>query len=376
MKVGHNLLKEKGDKKMKELVKFYNGRIHNRDAARPEVGSIVYKSNERMEYRDSKYELINILVHGGNYDSYVLKNLKTGKQTTSKYIVMPVSVKITDWTAEIKAHVMNGQYSIDFEELRCQLETCGIDTITHALELYDAARAGDINAAHELIYYMLNNNMTGKMENMVALGTSCKLNPACKLNQLNKESVCFHCYAEIMRKTTAYKQALNTYVLCTYVFPYEQIPYMNYNKFRFESFADILNKNQVINYLKIARKNNYINCAIWTKRPQVLHAVIMKDFDGVKPENLSVVVSSFNLNEAVNVKDLYTLKNGADMVNHVFTVYNADYAIENNIKIQCGASRCLPCGLCYSLKTDYYINEILKAEADNYYERLRARAGQ
>lgn len=356
---------------MKDYVKFYNGTIHNNDSSRPVIGITCHKCTETWQYnKNTTYTLINILVHSGKYDSYVLRNTKTGKLSSAKRIAMVINVSITDWTDKIRASVSDNNGAIDFAELRKQLDTCGIQTITEALKLFDDARAGDIPSAYALINYMLNNNMTGKMQGMIAIGTSCKLNPHCKLNQLLNGSICQSCYAENMRKTTAYKQAFNTLVLCTYIFPDEQIPLLNsvFSKLRFESFADILNDTQVINYINIARKNSHLNTAIWTKRPAALYNVLINHFDGIKPENLSVVVSSLYVNRTADVKGKYILSSGADMVNHVFTVYTADYAIKHGISIQCGVSICIQCGLCYSTTSEYYINEILKAEQNKYYK--------
>lgn len=356
---------------MKNYVQFYNGNIHNEETKRPALNSSCYKCDSNWNYnKNNVYTLVNILVNGGKHDTYVLRNNKTGKISNSCKIATIIEVAITDYSEKIKANVTDENGIIDFQELRKQLETCGIKTIRSALNLFDLAKSGNIQAAYELFDYMFNNDMTGKMTGMVAIGTSCKLNPHCKLNQLIDGSICQSCYAENMRKTTAYKQALCTLVLCTYVFTLDQIPYVNAAKLRFESFADLLNDVQVINYINIATKNSHVNCAIWTKRPALLHKVLMNEFKGIKPGNLSVVVSSLYVNSVLDIKGKYLLNNGVDMVNHVFTVFTAKYAIENNINIQCGKSKCIICGICYSVETDYYVNEILKEEQKDYYAML------
>lgn len=357
---------------MKELIKLYNGHIHNRDIARPSLGIIVYKANKEFKYSKTEYKLINILVNGGRYDSYILENVQNKKVIHSKYIVMPVTVSITDWSAKIKAAIDNGNGIIDYKALRKQLETCGIKTIKKALSLYDLAVNGDIAAAYELINYMVTDDFTGKMEGMTGISTLVKLNPFCKLNQCNNESVCSHCYAEQLRKSVAYKMALNTYVLCTYEFTFEQIPFMNCLFFRFESFADILNDTQVINYMNIAKKNSHVHKAIWTKQPQKLHKVIINRFNGIKSENLSIVVSSIKMNCIdTTIKGKYMLPGNIDMVDHVFTVFNAKYAIENNIAIHCINNKCIACKRCY-LSAEFYVNEIVKEEQTLYFELLEA----
>lgn len=356
---------------MKDLVKFYDGINMNHDSMRPTCGNIVYKADKHWNYSKTEYRLINILVNGGKYDSYVLENVQNKKVIHSKYIVMPITVSITDWSAKIKAAIDNGNGVIDYKALREQLESCGIQTIQHALSLYDQAVNGDIISAYELINYMLTDNFTGKMEGMTGISTLVKLNPFCKLNQCNKDSVCYHCYAENVRKTTAYKMALNTYVLCTYKFSFDQIPYLNCLFFRFESFADILNDTQVINYMNIAKKNAHVHKAIWTKQPKKLHKVIIDHFHGEKPQNLSIVVSSIKLNCIdTTIKGKYMLPGNIDMVNHVFTVFTAKYAIDNDIEIHCINNKCIVCKRCY-LSDQFYINEIVKEEQDIYFQLLK-----
>lgn len=357
---------------MKDTMKLYNGMIHNREQARPALGITCFKANKDWKYNaNTEYTLINILVNGGNFDSYVLKNKKTGKIVNSIRIAYPVTVSITDWNAKIKAAIEDGNGIIDFVALRNELETCDIKTIAHALSLYDNAVTGDIKSGIELIDYMITDDFTGKMQGMHGIGTSVKLNPFCKLNQLCENAICKDCYAENMRKSVAYKLALCTYVLCTYEFLPEQIPLLNCLQFRFESFSDLMNDTQAKNYLNISAKNPGVKKAIWTKRPEILYRNIVNHCGGVKPENLMVVVSSMKLNAPdTTIKGKYMLFGNIDMVNHVFTVFTADYALANNIIIQCGNSVCLACGICYNGNTGFYVNEILKDEQSDYYKAI------
>lgn len=59
--------------------KYYNGKRDNYDPIRPKTGSICYVTVKGKNDIKNRYELINILVNNGKYDTYVLKNLKTGK---------------------------------------------------------------------------------------------------------------------------------------------------------------------------------------------------------------------------------------------------------------------------------------------------------
>jgi len=354
---------------MLNSIQYFNGNIHNNESKRPSVGIACRKCSPDWKQSKDIYTLINILTNGGKYDIYVVKNNRTGKISKTARIVSVMTVSITDYSEKIIASVTDGAGNIDFQELRTQLENSGIATIKKALVYFDSAKAGSVADGLKLFSYMFN-EMTGKLKGIPSIGTSCKLNPACKLNQSIKGSICEHCYADTMRKTVAYKLALNTLVLCTWEFPYEMIGIVPASKLRFESFSDLFNETQIVNYLNIAKKNTHLNSALWTKRPELLHRAIVNRFNGTKPENLSVVVSSLFVNTPIDIKGKYMLADNTDMVDHVFTVYTADYAYTHNINVQCGKSICIVCGLCYSRKTEYYINEVIKDEQPKYYKLI------
>ena len=71
-------------------VKCYSGELQNHESMRPSLGIRCYKvKRECMQFsvKDfTEYELINILVHGGKYDSYVIRNTISGKITSTKNI--------------------------------------------------------------------------------------------------------------------------------------------------------------------------------------------------------------------------------------------------------------------------------------------------
>lgn len=58
---------------------YFNGYRDNHDSKRPALGSICYVHVNGRNDIKNRYELVNILVNGGTHDTYVLKNLKTGK---------------------------------------------------------------------------------------------------------------------------------------------------------------------------------------------------------------------------------------------------------------------------------------------------------
>lgn len=68
---------------------LYDGTIHNHDTLRPVLNTICYKVNRHNNVIEPNYYiLVNILVHKGKYDSYVLRSLKTGKTVFAKKIAV------------------------------------------------------------------------------------------------------------------------------------------------------------------------------------------------------------------------------------------------------------------------------------------------
>lgn len=368
-------------------IKYFNGRIMNHDSKRPTIGAICYKCDKAFNFNpDSQYELINIKVNHGMYDSYVLKNLKTGKTTTSVKIAIDYTVRINKHFEPINSEFSGIYASIDFDKLRDQLESVASgeiesalkskDAIKQALRLYDSAVKGDIAAAQMLITYMFTEpgNYTGKMYGVLGLSTSVMLNPLCKACQNIGDSVCSKCYANArMYPEQSIKLALCTYVLCTYEFTTEQIPYIYASMCRFESFGDLLNKIQCANYIRIALKNSDKDFGFWSKRPAIIYHALIDKFNGVKPHNLSVVYSSLHLNQIESdIIDKFILPNGEKMIDHVFTVFTADYAIKHHVVIHCLDKKCaITCGKrCYRRDTETYVNEIVKKEQPKYMAML------
>lgn len=59
--------------------KFYNGYKNNIDSQRPTIGITCKKVNKGKVDLNNNYILINILVNGGNHDTYILKNIVSNK---------------------------------------------------------------------------------------------------------------------------------------------------------------------------------------------------------------------------------------------------------------------------------------------------------
>ncbi len=197
-------------------------------------------------------------------------------------------------------------------------------------------------------------NHTGKMEGMQSLSTSCLNNKYCKIYSKDPNRICNKCYAQ--RQMKMYKNMCkclekNTEVLTTKEFKVEEMPLLNASLFRLESFSDLNNEVQLINYFNLCRANKHTNFALWTKNPFIIENVLKIGYK--KPTNLQIVLSSPYLNK-VEDADKY------DFVDKVFTVFDKNYIEEHNVKINCGSKKCLACKKCYLKNSIRYINEKLK----------------
>ena len=147
----------------------------------------------------------------------------------------------------------------------------------------------------------------------------------------------------------------NAEILSTEILPFEVLPLTPTRFFRFESFGDLLNEYQVINYFNICYKNPETRFALWTKNPRIIDKVLQNS-DLEKPENLQIVFSSPLINHQANPNPNF------EFIDKVFTVYDKKTA--KDVNINCGSRSCLSCGRCYRPNPNgekiQFINEILK----------------
>ena len=197
---------------------------------------------------------------------------------------------------------------------------------------------------------------TGKMSGMMSLSTSCTQNENCKQRSKNPNSVCSHCYAQRQLKIyKALEKCLikNTQILTTRILGDHELPVINALYFRLESFGDLNNTTQLINYFNLCKKNKNVRFALWTKNLWIIESVLN---DGIqKPSNLQIIYSLPYLNDTNDrIFILYPF------VDKIFTVFDKDYIKEKGIDINCGAESCLTCGKCYRKNKIKFINEKLK----------------
>jgi hypothetical protein len=199
----------------------------------------------------------------------------------------------------------------------------------------------------------VSDSMSGKMSGIPSISTSCLVNPICQQRMKDGSSICAHCFAETtLRRYTAAGKAMesNFYLLSESVLPLDLLPvFANVAIVRIESFGDVANINQAINYANICKVNPSVMFAWWSKNMPI----IKKAFDIVgKPSNVVMVESSEKLNHAKAKSNEY--------VDKVFTVYDKQTIADENIEINCGARCCATCRNCYRKDSADMVKEQLK----------------
>ena len=205
---------------------------------------------------------------------------------------------------------------------------------------------------------------SGKMEGIPSISTSCISNARCQKRVSCDKSVCHNCFAHSymnFRKELRVALERNFHILTEKILTKEEIATLNINVcfFRFESFGDLNNDIQLINYVNICRYYKNTRFALWTKNIDILLSVFsQKKYR--KPRNLSLVISSPLLNVAFPISFVEKV-NAIVHIDVVFTVYSKDFVEKHNININCGARHCLSCLQCYKGHREIvYINEQLK----------------
>lgn len=197
-------------------------------------------------------------------------------------------------------------------------------------------------------------NHNDKMEGMVSLSTSSLMNKLCQAYSKCVDNICHWCYAQkMLKRFSSLEKCLrkNSEVLCSRILEDQEIPFLNCAYFRFESFGDLSNDIQFINYIKIAQANPHCNFAIWTKNPFIMASVFHKGYE--KPQNMIIILSSLK----VNVQADTTL---FKFVDKVFTVYDKETIANDHVEINCGGKKCATCLLCYKHNDIRIINEEIK----------------
>lgn len=205
------------------------------------------------------------------------------------------------------------------------------------------------------------NHMSNKLEGICSISSSVHDNCFCKARQAIKNCICSHCYAHSQQQRhTGLKEhnILNGIILRNVLIPVKffKLLVIIFPYLRIESFGDTANVIQARNYIRIIKAFPGKRCAIWSKNIAIWEKAFTAEG---KPKNTTYVHSSSFMNKPDNI-DLSRYW----FVDHIFTVYDKQYAKEHNIIINCGGKKCLECikakKNCYFRNNILFVNELLK----------------
>lgn len=210
--------------------------------------------------------------------------------------------------------------------------------------------------------------LTGKLDGYYAISSSVMMNPICQERARKEGCICKECYSaaclnrygNLCMSLEINHLILNNFLISTEAWATLMIPSTN-GKARIEAHGDTASSTCAINYVRIIKSHSFLEFGVWTKN--LNHYRIAFNKEG-KPSNCRFIYSSIEINVPSEVP--------ADMVeyvDHVFTVYTKEYAIEHKIHINCGRydenlemidQKCRTCMRCYTAGTEFFINELLK----------------
>ena len=191
--------------------------------------------------------------------------------------------------------------------------------------------------------------MSGKLKGIKAINTNTLTNKFCisKHNSKTENSICNFCYSfemlETFRKNCTEKFEYNSNLLSTKLIPYENLPFINEQVFRFSAHGELINMLHLINLMNLVNKNKGCTFTLWTKRKDIVNKVCKTE---KLPKNLIMVYSN-------KIVDTIMKK----VPKHFHKVFN-NVSNESN-KINC-RGKCIDCMKCYTIgnKTEQIIERI------------------
>ncbi len=240
------------------------------------------------------------------------------------------------------------------KELKEQIKTEeNVNTLKKWITYYETFLNDNSVSLVPLINYLITHKMSGKMEDMHSLSTSCMLNSFCNAYRSNPDWICNKCYAfDTLERypSLKWKLALSTILLTTTILRDQDIPFINYFDFRLEAFGDLNNEIQVVNYFNVARKNKHLNITLYTKNPFII-ASAMEKYNVSKPDNMIIVYSEKILNFIPDDEYLNGLFEKYPFIDKIFIVYTDEnarqYLITRNRKCFYCKLHCNTCKFCY-----------------------------
>jgi hypothetical protein len=129
--------------------------------------------------------------------------------------------------------------------------------------------------------------------------------------------------------------------------------FINTSIVRFESFGDLNNETQLLNYIRIARAARHTRFALFSKQ----YKVILDYFKSGKrfPDNVTLILSSPFIDHVLHSSFVDQFKQYHRRV-ITFTVTRD----KENPAINCGKRRCVECRNCYDARTPRDVVEYIK----------------
>ncbi len=194
--------------------------------------------------------------------------------------------------------------------------------------------------------------MTSKLEDLRAISTNTRTNPYCNKQHTKGKSnnICTLCYSQAMLKT--YRKNMqeclqhNSDFLSSKVHDVEYLPVLLDAFIRFNAHGELINLNNLINYVNIAKKNPHCRCVLWTKR----NDLIVKYFkENAKPSNFILIYSNPIISTVMGKIPKYFDKTFNNVLEHEHV------ALQN-----CTGQKCKDCMLCYTENDTTVIVEKVK----------------
>lgn len=201
-----------------------------------------------------------------------------------------------------------------------------------------------------------------KLDGIKSISTSCLDNKFCLCRMQDCNSICHNCYAGTQQERQhglKEHNIINGIILRNVLIPvdyYKALALYNERFIRIESFGDVANDVQAENYCHIMQAFANATFAVWTKNLFTWLRVFVKYG---KPANCVFIVSSCYKNIIATLKE-----DVKSLIDHIFTVYTAEYVKAHNVKINCGGRACKECiaqgKRCFFRNTEFHISELLK----------------
>ena len=195
--------------------------------------------------------------------------------------------------------------------------------------------------------------MSGKLKGIKAINTNTLTNKFCIAMAKSKipNHICPNCYSkemlETFRKNCTEKFQYNSDLLSTKIIPFEKLPYINEQIFRFSAHGELINMLHLINLMNLVNKNKGCTFTLWTKKDSLVNSYLKGN---KKPDNLILVYSNEIIDTVAKLP-----KNFDKTFNNVSSETESINCFQN----------CLDCRLCYSHNKTEIIIEKVKMKRKN-----------